>query len=467
VGKLRSEFKGASFVWTGGTLNDVKTGKSLITAGITQCVGPGGKGSTHVTGGDSYIKTGSSIDELLPSLANGTVVLYRRKTDTTKRISVVFQAGIGNSDRFLVHLPYSDGNVYIDFGNNSTHRLVIGGLTFTTLPECWVFCISDSRGTECWRNGILLGTKAPPGNRLANTTEFLLGGINNSLVYTDNVENYLFATFPRPFSYHQCQQISLSPWSLFNGEQKRIFTSIVGGTPTYTSTGRLGQTAQGTAAKTAIISLLANAGSSGQSASTKITSQVITGKIGQTAQATSTKVASQAITGIIGQAAQAASTKIASQAITGIIGQAAQAASTKIASQAITGIIGQAGQITAEQIGAGIITTTVTCRLGQAAQAASTKIASQAITGKSGQAAQSASTKIASQAITGKIGQAAQSAHTKIASQAITGIIGQAGRTIAAPGAILIPSIDRGYVVSTENRNYLVSPENRNYSISL
>jgi hypothetical protein len=445
---MAEEFCNATTVWTGNSYTrDAVTGTLFTPSNVTRNIGQGGWAAKQTAGGYSYIDLKKTVDQCLPNLSAGTVVLYRRKLDTTYRNASAFTGDQAAGNRLICCIPYSDGSIFYDFGNATTNRLTITGVTFTTVPECWVFCVG-LRGIEVWRDGIKLGSGALGGARPASSVALKLGSATSSATLSDLVENYIFAVFPCEFTTDQCLRVSKNPYQLFL-TSKKIFSLSALGTETHTSTvtGRLGQTAQGTTEKIAVISLLANAGSSGQSVSTKI--------------------ASQAITGTSGQTAQAASTKIASQAITGISGQAAQAASTKIASQAITGIIGQTGQITAEQIGAGVITTTVIGRFGQAAQSASTKIASQAITGKIGQAAQSASTKIASQAITGKIGQAAQSASTKIASQVITAIIGQAGRTIAAPGGIIIPSIDRGYVVSPENRNYLVSPENRNYSISL
>jgi len=88
-----------------------------------------------------------SEDELLP-LPTGacTVVVVRRKTDTSLRSSVVLGSGDSTApSRLSLAAPASDGTVYFDYGGvTSPNRLTWTGYTPTANLEYWVFVAGPS-----------------------------------------------------------------------------------------------------------------------------------------------------------------------------------------------------------------------------------------------------------------------------------------------------------------------------------
>ena len=95
-----------------------------------------------------------------------TICVVRRKVDTTLRPSSLFGVEDVTYPNSLMccgtHCPFSDGNVYWDYGFNSgSNRLVVSGLTFTTQVERYIFT-AGPRGSNVWQNGIKVGSQTTP-----------------------------------------------------------------------------------------------------------------------------------------------------------------------------------------------------------------------------------------------------------------------------------------------------------------
>jgi hypothetical protein len=92
-----------------------------------------------------------------------TILIIRRKTDTTARSCTLFgveDALEAATGRCGAHVPFSDGTVYFDYGGAAgSNRLTLGGLTFTTNVEKWVFH-AGPRGSAFWRDGIKLTSQS-------------------------------------------------------------------------------------------------------------------------------------------------------------------------------------------------------------------------------------------------------------------------------------------------------------------
>jgi len=110
-----------------------------------------------------------------------TVLVIRRKVDTTARASSLF--GVEDSGgaipvtaRCGAHVPYSDGTVYWDYGNNTgDNRLSAAGLTFTTNVEKWIFT-AGPRGSTIWRDGIKVASQSVPLTRIVTDQFSNFGG---------------------------------------------------------------------------------------------------------------------------------------------------------------------------------------------------------------------------------------------------------------------------------------------------
>lgn len=110
-----------------------------------------------------------------------TVLVIRRKVDTTARASSLFGVedaggGIPTSARCGAHVPFSDGTVYWDYGNNTgANRLTVAGLSFTTNVEKWIFT-AGPRGSNIWRNGIKVAEQSTPLTRVVTDQFSNFGG---------------------------------------------------------------------------------------------------------------------------------------------------------------------------------------------------------------------------------------------------------------------------------------------------
>jgi len=117
----------------------------------------------------------SNASNVIP--ANGvTILVGYEKRDATLRASGGFGVNnVINTERCGVHLPYSDGTVYWDFGGavSGSTRLAVSGLTVTGRHE-WAFT-SGSRGMEVWQDGIKVGSNAVNPTRTAGTDGYRLG----------------------------------------------------------------------------------------------------------------------------------------------------------------------------------------------------------------------------------------------------------------------------------------------------
>jgi hypothetical protein len=184
-------------------------------------------------------------DSVFTSSGQATIVLLRRKKDTTARASVAFGYVLAQEDRVIAHLPYSDGTSYFDFGTMYGGRLSAPSLSYTTEPECYVFVAdSTSRGREIWRNGSLVASStSETATRPSNTTSaFGLGGLD-AYVASDSEEQSLFVVFPYALTQIECERISYNPWQIFKAYKKQVFS--FGATTTHDSSGSL--TGQGSA----------------------------------------------------------------------------------------------------------------------------------------------------------------------------------------------------------------------------
>ena len=154
-----------SAVWSGGRFykpftppNQLYTTIPGTNAGVLNSSFGGLNSYTARAGAGSLggITIGTQRQILGDTADRGTFALVFRHTDTTLHASNAFGAGTVAEQGFAVscYMPFSDGNVYFDFGGNATGRISAawGGKTTTGLQIC--ICVAGPRkGREIWRNG--------------------------------------------------------------------------------------------------------------------------------------------------------------------------------------------------------------------------------------------------------------------------------------------------------------------------
>jgi hypothetical protein len=157
-----------------------------------------------------------------------TVLIIRRKTDTSARTSTLFGVEMGgivpDSARCGAHVPYSDGTVYWDYGGASgSNRLTVSSLTFSTNVEKWIFT-AGSQGMTIWRDGLKLAssstavTRVVP-NQTLDYTAWCLNRGNGSSFGVDihgDLQDFYFAMFiARQWSDLECEWWFAEPYAAF------------------------------------------------------------------------------------------------------------------------------------------------------------------------------------------------------------------------------------------------------------
>lgn len=165
--------------------------------------------------------------------SNLTISLCYEKTDATNRNSIACSIGYGIdglADAINVHLPYSDGVVYFDFGgNDSSHRVSVGGLTFGA--DHWVFS-TGPRGQEIWQNGIKRASNANNPTRTPNLAHnWNLGGSEAGFTASDLCRFNMICMWDRQLLTEEIGMISAdpyAPWEPVSAVGRAMVASAVG-----------------------------------------------------------------------------------------------------------------------------------------------------------------------------------------------------------------------------------------------
>lgn len=154
-----------------------------------------------------------------------TVCIIRRKVDSTLRASVLFGVegtGLPNTERCGTHCPYSDGNIYWDYGGvGANNRLSIFNPGWSTNVERLIFH-AGPRGSAVWRDGVKLGSQAvaltrSPTTQTSNFTGMTLNGGNGMAVNgSGDLQEINYAMFiANQWSDEQCRWWFAEPYAAF------------------------------------------------------------------------------------------------------------------------------------------------------------------------------------------------------------------------------------------------------------
>lgn len=140
-------------------------------------------------------------------LDKGTILLIRAKRDLFARASYTFSVADGNA-RFSLHLPYSDGKVYFDYGESvAPNRVEYDDYALSANLEAWAFR-AGTLGMSIWKDGVQLpGSSATAVTRNADTGGLLInagagtnGDRQNIYFFVhipDEVDDATLATFTK------------------------------------------------------------------------------------------------------------------------------------------------------------------------------------------------------------------------------------------------------------------------------
>lgn len=166
---------------------------------------------------------GNSNDVL--GTSSGTIAVLRRCRDTTARDTALFGYGATN-DRVLSNAPWSDGNLYWDFGNsNAGSGRISVAYTKDTNWETLVFVAGPTKGREVWRRGAKIASNtAATASRPSNSLPFRIGGVM-STSYSDNTDVALLVTSNLEWTDAQIADWTANPWSVFKSPPRKLWVS--------------------------------------------------------------------------------------------------------------------------------------------------------------------------------------------------------------------------------------------------
>jgi hypothetical protein len=168
-------------------------------------------------------------------LDRATILFIRRFTDTTLRASATFGVDDPASafgHRCGAHVPFSDGNVYWDFGGVTGANRISFANAKSLLPESWAFR-AGSLGSSIWLNG---QKKASQGTAITRTSTsslaFYVNGGNNTTIVGDFQEFFFFAVYKTELPDAAIQQWMADPFCMLMPSppiSRRIFLPAIGG----------------------------------------------------------------------------------------------------------------------------------------------------------------------------------------------------------------------------------------------
>jgi hypothetical protein len=233
-----SEDLRASFVWVGSSYwREILGGFQAVATG-SPVLRPSSQGLViGLSAGGNALQVASNPTIVFPDASQCTIAVWRRHLDTTIRQSTLFGYVVGG-DRIQMNAPWSDGNVYWDFGNPSNNIGRVSGAwgAKSTAFEAAVFVAGGGKGREIWRAGTRIASNNGFAPRIAITSANInvgsLGGVN-----ADNEEIALIVVSPSAWSDDLIRTWSRAPYTT-TFAPRRIFvpySAAPSGAPTLTA----------------------------------------------------------------------------------------------------------------------------------------------------------------------------------------------------------------------------------------
>lgn len=175
---------------------------------------------------DSGLIIAADGDDLFPSTTDATIFVIRKSRDTTARDSFLFGYNVSATDRVSTHAPWSDGNLYFDFGGTAADQRISVAYAKSTDTDYLVFVAGGGKGREVWRNKVkIAGDTAKTGARTTTAGQFRIGS-PDSTVAPDSEEVYLFGVANRAWSDSEIASWFNNPWQIFAPRDDTIYANI-------------------------------------------------------------------------------------------------------------------------------------------------------------------------------------------------------------------------------------------------
>lgn len=276
--------------------------------------------------------SGFSITDLCnrPATASaGSMLWIRRRYGSASESG--FGCLTGGGTAFGGHFPWSDGNLYFDFGGKTApNRVTISSPTFTA--DSVFIMTAGPAGMYVYQNGKLLGSSSTAVTRATSASDFGLSYGNGSINVNNRVDT-LTIVAERQWTPDEVRQLTLDPFRLVEPTRGRRTVIIL-------NSGASGVATQTIGAKTGTITLAGVPGAISASGSVAVGAKTgvitLTGVAGVVSPSGSAPIAAKTgtitLTGVPGAAAGSGSAPIGAVAktitITGVPGSISLPAST-------------------------------------------------------------------------------------------------------------------------------------------
>lgn len=212
---------------TGSWFDAIQKTTGYNATGGTFGVGQLGPMRSHTATSDKF--SGIGIGNNLPT-GPATLLIIYAKRDTTNRASglIGFNAA-ATTGRIGLHAPFSDGNIYWDYGGstNTVTRLQVSGQTWTAgVPSVWVFT-TGPRGMECWRDGKKVGSNSANPTRVSISNAWCLG--TNAGDASDLVDVYAVQCWARQLEKPEIDLLSGNPFAVYQVPRSSAFRLVTAG----------------------------------------------------------------------------------------------------------------------------------------------------------------------------------------------------------------------------------------------
>ena len=218
----------------GSYLIDVLTGKKYtVSSSPAKVVSPLGQGIGWVGNTNDYLELDADADNLLDTSSCSILIATTRNSASVhNKSSYGYDTSAAN--RSLIHLPFTDNNVYWDFGNSTagSGRLSVSMASYLAVGtvNIWGF-YAGVRGREIWRNGVLLASNA--GATASRSTTALGYRIGSCAAAANNAAPYhndsLFVLSKEGWSPSAFAALTANPWYIFAPQQRNIYVSGASG----------------------------------------------------------------------------------------------------------------------------------------------------------------------------------------------------------------------------------------------
>lgn len=213
---------------SGSYLIDALSGKNYtVTTNPAKGVSSLGQSIAWAGGTNDYIELTTDADDVLDTV-NCSILIATVRTSASTGILPAYGYQVSASERAHLHIPYSDNNLYWDFGNATagSGRLSVSIASYLAAGtiNIWGFS-AGSRGREIWRNGVLLASNSSAtASRTLTAAKYRVGAVDTASAAACYHTDALFALSKEQWSQNTFKELTNNPNLVFAPQERKVFS---------------------------------------------------------------------------------------------------------------------------------------------------------------------------------------------------------------------------------------------------